>query len=356
MSATQPLPIVPIANEFFGYSLQTPPDIVSGIISERQIGYLAADWCLGKTPVFQQLALSVVKGIPFLGQETTQRPVIILDAETPYEDYRPSIERIAKRLDVAVDDANLRPFLRHGHEKDPESRRFREVVGNAAKVKEFLQGELEVHPDALVLIDPLLEIMPYRENEAESAMKAYNALRSMFGEYPSAAFFVTLHLRKGDTHPDRTGASTWQTLLNNPRAWFKEVAGSNKLGAHADARLGMTATSGEEQQMIVSGFKRGKDAALLCFDKSVDEQGEYNGFVMSRIPDGAKVKLTPDQEKDLAKLPRSFRFGEVADKVLPHSTLGRLLKSAQKAGRIFKNEKGDWSKSGDDTREDGSRS
>src|ERR1700722_7259212 len=84
------------ANPFFSYPLEPSLDIVAGIISERQVGYLAADWCLGKTPVFQQLALCVVKGIPFLGLETSKRPVIILDAETPYEDYRPSIERIAQ--------------------------------------------------------------------------------------------------------------------------------------------------------------------------------------------------------------------------------------------------------------------
>ena len=113
---------LPVANQFFSYPVDAPPDIVSGVISERQIGYLAADWCLGKTPVFQQLALCVAKGIPFLGQETAKRPVVILDAETPYEDYRPSIERIAKRLEVAVDDVNLHPFLRYGHEKDCTSK------------------------------------------------------------------------------------------------------------------------------------------------------------------------------------------------------------------------------------------
>jgi hypothetical protein len=58
--------------------------------------------------------------------------------------------------------------------------------------------------------------------------------------------------------------------------------------------------------MIVSGFKRGKDAALLCFDKSVDEQREYNGFVVSRIPDGCKGKIDTRARK---------RPGEVAQEL-----------------------------------------
>src|SRR6266446_5016630 len=138
-----------VANQFFSYPIEAPPDIVSGIISERQIGYLAADWCLGKTPVFQQLALCVAKGIPFLGQETTKRPVVILDAETPYEDYRPSIERIAKRLEVAVDDVNLHIFLRHGHEHDANSKDFRALIGNLSKVESFLREQLAKYQNPL---------------------------------------------------------------------------------------------------------------------------------------------------------------------------------------------------------------
>jgi hypothetical protein len=335
-----------VANEFFSYPIEAPSDIVSGIISERQIGYLAADWCLGKTPVFQQLALCVAKGIPFLGQETAQRPVVILDAETPYEDYRPSVERIAKRLGVAVDDVNLHPFLRHGHEHDPNSKDFRIVIGNQAKVETFLRDQLAKYHNALVLIDPLLEIVPYKENEAESAMKVYNVLRSILGDYADAAFLFTLHLRKGYAAPDAKSSSSWHTLLNNPREWFKEVAGTNKLGAHADVRLGMTATSSSEAQMIINGFKRGKEAAFLCFEKAVDDRGEYDGFTVSALPDNAKVKLSSQQETEISKLPPKFRFSEVADKGIPHSSLARLLKAGQKAGRAFKDADGFWSISG----------
>lgn len=346
---------LPVGNQFFAYPIEAPPDIVSGIISERQIGYLAADWCLGKTPVFQQLALCVAKGIPFLGQETIKRPVVILDAETPYEDYRPSIERIATRLEVAVDDVNLHPFLRHGHEHDADSKAFRAVIGNQSKVESFLREQLTKYQNPLVLIDPLMEIIPYKENEAESAMRVYNVLRSILGEYPDAAFLFTLHLRKGYAIPDTKSRSSWHALLNNPREWFKEVAGSNKLGAHADVRLGMTATSSSEAQMIINGFKRGKEAAFLCFEKAVDDRGEYDGFIVSRLPDSARMKLTSQQETEISKLPHRFRFSEVADKDIPHSSLARLLKAGQKAGRAFKASDGFWNISHTSaSREDGS--
>lgn len=189
--------------------------------------------------------------------------------------------------------------------------------------------------------------MPYKENEAESAMRVYNVLRGILGDYRAAAFLFTLHLRKGEAAANGKSPSRWEMLLNNPRQWFKEVAGSNKLGAHADVRLGMTATTPDEAQMIINGFKRGKEAAFLCFNKSVGDRGEYDGFVTSRLPEGARLRLTPEQENELAKLPLRFRYSEVADKVLPHSSFARLLKVGQKAGRAFRDSEGFWNISGD---------
>lgn len=99
------------ANAFFAHSLEAAPDVVTGILGERQIGYLAGDWSLGKTPLLQELSLSVAAGIPFLGRETSRRPVLVFDAETPYEDYRPSLERIAARLRIEPNDlAHLEPM------------------------------------------------------------------------------------------------------------------------------------------------------------------------------------------------------------------------------------------------------
>ncbi len=94
--------------------------------------------------------------------------------------------------------------------------------------------------------------------------------------------------------------------------------------------------------MIINGFKRGKEAAFLCFEKAVDDRGEYDGFIVSGLPDNAKVKLTSQQEREISKLPHRFRFSEVADKVIPHSSLARILKAGQKAGRAFKDADGIW--------------
>lgn len=90
-------------NTFFDHELAPPVEVWEGTLQEGQISFLAGDYALAKTPFSQQLALSVAAGLPFLGRRTTKRPVIVLDAESTYGDYRPNIERIAHRLELSPD-------------------------------------------------------------------------------------------------------------------------------------------------------------------------------------------------------------------------------------------------------------
>lgn len=195
------------------------------------------------------------------------------------------------------------------------------------------------------MIDPLMEVIPYNEKDPLSAIAVYRALRSILGDFRRASFLSSLHLRKGNSQENSwppTNPTSYRVLLNNPREWFKEVAGTNKIGAHADVRLGMAATSPDEHQFVINGFRRGKALTPICFEKSLNQEQEYDGFTMSQLPEGAIVALGSEQIEKLRKLPSRFRFGEVADKQMPRATLHRLLVAAQKAGRAFKESDGGW--------------
>jgi hypothetical protein len=333
-------------NPFFRYSMKEPVYVVDGLLSERQIGYFAADWNLGKTPVNQQIALSVASGKPFLGRATTKRQVIVLDAETPYEDYRISIERIAARLGVPPKDiANLKFFLRYAAVGDPHSEAFRAVIGDVKKACAFIGEQLKLFPDALLVIDPLMEIIPFKETDPFAALTIYHRLREILADFPHAAILFTLHLRKGADDPKGTEQSSSGTvLLNNPRRWFKEVAGTNKIGAHADVRLGMCAATSDEQHLVIKGFRRGKDAPMLSFVRSLDTHGEYDGFVEQPLPKDLVKDLTAAQKDQLRKLRFPFRFVEVADCYdgMPRASLHRLLKAALNAGYVHKDQHRVW--------------
>jgi hypothetical protein len=269
--------------------------------------------------------------------------VLVLDGETPYADYRINLERIAKRLGTSASGiANVNPFLRYGAEGDERSEAFRKVICNQEKAVEYIRQQLTTWPNALVIIDPLLEIIPFKETDTMAALKIYHALRGILADFPHASILFTLHLRKGDDNGDAGSASSAIVLLNNPRRWFKEVSGTNKIGAHADVRLGMCAVAGDEQHLVIKGFRRGKDVPIISFTKSVNGLGEYDGFCESPIPGGVLAGLKPDQISKLKALPFPFRFEEVADQQMPRATLHRLLKAAQAGGCAHKDETGLW--------------
>jgi hypothetical protein len=335
------------ANRFFAYPVEEPPYLVDALLREQQIGSFTADWNLGKTPALTQLTICVGAGLPFLGRTTTKRPVIVLDGETPYADYRSGFERIAKRLSVGPSDvANLRFFLRYGPKGYANSEAFRTVIGKPKDACAFIKEQLKRSPDALVIIDPLMEIIPFKETDPFAAVTTFHQLREILTDFPHAAILFTLHLRKGSDDPkDLTNsASSGKVLLNHPRRWFKEVAGTNKIGAHADVRLGMCSVTDDEQHLVLKGFTRGKDAPLLSFVRTITVDGEYDGFVEHPLPKDALFALADEHKKQLATLKFPFRFNEVADKKdgMPRASLHRLLKLAQSAGCVRKDEHKVW--------------
>lgn len=66
-------------------------------------------------------------------------------------------------------------------------------------------------------------------------------------------------------------------------------------------------------------------------------------------PNTASVEavFTPGQAEYWKKLPSCFRFDDVADKLVPRATLGRLLKRAKSVGWIEQEGDGTWQKLGD---------
>jgi hypothetical protein len=240
--------------------------------------------------------------------------------------------------------ANLKLFLRYGAVGDPYSEAFRAVIGDVKKTCAFIREQLKQFPDALVIIDPLLEIIPFKETDPFAPLQVYHQLRGILADFPHAAILFTLHLRKGSDDAKGKEQSSGTVLLNNPRRWFKEVSGTNKIGAHADVRLGMCAVTGDEQHLVIKGFRRGKDAPTLSFVRSLDTHGEYDGFVEQPLPKDLVNDLTATQKDQLSKLRFPFHFNEVADQDggMPRASLHRLLSAALNAGYVHKDQHKVW--------------
>ena len=116
---------------------------------------------------------------------------------------------------------------------------------------------------------------------------------------------------------------------------------------HGDL-VALEPVTADEQHLVIKGFNRGKDAVPLSFVRSINIHGEYDGFVEHPLPSDLLVDLTEEQKKQLAKLSFPFHFNEVADRErgMPRASLHRLLRAAQNAGYVHKDDKNVWRREG----------
>jgi len=81
---------------------------------------------------------------------------------------------------------------------------------------------------------------------------------------------------------------------------------------------------------------------------STAESAELAGFELCP-PDKSSLEavLTPKQSEYWTKLPPTFRFEDVADKLVPRASLQRLLKRAKSLGWVEQDGEDTWKKLGD---------
>ena len=328
-------------NLFFTRTSKPAMPVWDGVFDEGQIVTLAADWNLGKSPLIQQLGLCIATGSSCLGHGTPERPVIILDTESQYDKYRSSVERIAKRLRIDVKSLlNFKPILRYGADDDPESKEFSLALSTQSTSRKFLERMLAKYPNGVFFLDAGLDVLQFKAKDDDAVMAEYRYLKSLLAKFPHATYVLTLHLRKPD--PKHPRPSMAPVLLNNPRRFFEEVSGSNKIGAHADVRLGMAAWDEEESKLLLRGLRRGTDTALISLEKNVNENGEYDGFVEIPIP-VKETKLTNDELANLRSLAPKYKFTDaVKSRRFSKATLFRLQKKAAQRGYVFKDKNDVW--------------
>lgn len=128
-------------------------------------------------------------------------------------------------------------------------------------------------------------------------------------------------------------------LLTNPRAWLEEVCGTLDILNRSDVRLGLDSHDGETR--VLNGIRRGEVMHPLIVRPVEIAPGDYAGFEL--CPPDTRALFTSTQRDYWEKLPDSFRFDDVADKIVPRSTLWKLLERARLAG-LAESKDGLWEK------------
>jgi len=202
-------------------------------------------------------------------------------------------------------------------------------------LKEALSGK----PNAFVIIDPLELLFPIDTLKKTNILALYAELQRLLSKHPEAAMLITFNLRKWTKEESKR-----PSLLTNPREWMEEVCGTLDISNRSDVRIGMDIQS--EEVRVINGIRRGEEMHPLLVRPIVIEGERLAGFELCP-PEGEdlNVAFTPKQREYWTMLPSSFRFEEVADRLVPRASLSRLLARAKSLG-LIEQPNGVWQKRG----------
>ncbi len=317
-----------VPDDFFARNTAVREEIIEGMIRENQLVSLGGGFGAGKSPLLADLTVHVIHGLAWCGRATARRPVIAFDFETDGPTYRRNLRNIADRLGIPhpkVPD-ELDVYLQNDPASEPATAKLLGALGAGPDTRlDLIREGLKARPDALVIIDPVDLLFPIDKLKGVKVLRLYKSLRSLLAEYPRAAIINTFNLRKKDR---RFGGPS---LLVNPRQWLEEVSGSLDIQNRSDVRLGLDMY--DDDVRVLNGIRRGEEMDPLLIHPVDCPPNGLSGFELAGMnPKSIASALTPAQLSYWRKLADDFRFEDVADKVVPRSSLSRLVRHTKSLG------------------------
>jgi hypothetical protein len=325
---------------FFERNTEQRREIIEGLIREQQLVAFAGPYGVGKSPTLADIAVHVLSGTPWCGRAVEQRPVIHFDLETPGPVYKANVRKIAARLNIPNPRVpeELDVCLEHD---SPEEAGTKKLLAALEQKKieariDLIAQALASKPDALIIIDPLELLFRVDTGKKMQVLWLYGRLRQLLCQFSHAAMILTFNLRKLDRNWSRPN------LLTSPREWLEEVCGTLDILNRCDVRLGMDLR--DDEARVINGIRRGEEMQPLLIGPISTDAG-LAGFEL-RPPEGLNLSsvLKPTQHEHWRKLPKQFRFEEVADRIVPRASLSRLLRLTTHLGLIEQRDDGTWVK------------
>lgn len=252
-------------------TLPMPPDVIRGVMAEREVSVLYGQPGSGKSWLALEMAYAVATGSPWLGMETSQHPVVYVDLEITLEAFSNRMERVRERLG-APEDADIRVV-------SPE------VAGgwNAGDLVSAIDGAGV--RGALVIVDCLYMLERDDENSNSAMAQLLQTLKRMCIEGGNT-LFVVHHTAKGQA---------------GSRSVVDRGAGAGAIGRFCNNRISLLRLDMPDSHGAAEGFRMemvlrdhaGKGPVDLWFDGTgfgVDSEGELSGLCVEGSPRAKAAK------------------------------------------------------------------
>jgi AAA domain len=332
-----PRTVSPGSPGFFERNTEERTEVIEGLLREGQLAAFAGPFGMGKSPVLLDLTVRFINGLAWCGRKVEQRPVVAIDCETPGPEYRRAISAIAARFAVPVPRVpeELEVYLESDSAAEPNTAALLKAVttpGHLAKLG-LIKAALCRKPNAVVMIDPLEMFFRLDTCKKPEVLELYRGLRTMLASFPRAVLLNTFNLRKRDKRGRKAN------LLADPRDWLEEVCGSLDLLNRSDVRLGIDEHA--EDVRVINGIVRGREMHPFLIKSFRNPEDQLAGFEQLS-PDqlDLMVGLSETQRRYWESLPQEFRFEDVAGRLVPRSSLSRLLSRTKSFGAVRQDEDG----------------
>lgn len=317
---------------YYTPNLRADEDVIEGVARGGQLVVMAGSFNVGKSPLLQDLAVSLVHGVPWCGRKVKKRPVVYFDLENPDLTIRLNTMHICERKGVdfpRVPD-ELEPYNLHGTHPDSGCDKLASLMQlkSGMDAVTFIEEILSRKPNAVVMIDPAEMLFKIDTIRKVPVLELFGRIRAILTRFPEAIIILTFNLRKQDPGREKPD------LLHNPRVWLEEVCGTLDLINRSDIRLGMDYLDEEKDQRVINGVRRGEPFDPIVV-KSIGKDGELAGFeIVSHKEADLLSSLTKKQKAYYVQLPEWSHFDEVADKIVPRASLWRLLNRLKSLGLV----------------------
>lgn len=307
------LPPIEDAAEFTAADLPQPRELVRCVLHQGGKLVLGGGSKAFKTWVQLDLAISVAHGLPWLGNETVQGPVLYLNFEIQNHAWQRRIAAVADAKGITLKPGAISLWNLRGHAAD-----FRSLLPRIAK-------QAKANRFSLIVLDPIYKLYGATdENKASDVAALLNGLEKLAVDTGAAIAFGA-HFAKGNA---------------SQKEAIDRISGSGVFARDPDAILMFTRHEEEDAftvEPILRNFAPIEPFAVRWEFPLMRRANELDPAKLKQ-PGGRKAEYSPD---DLLKLlpPAGLTNGawlDVADESegIARRTFYRLRKTLESGGKV----------------------